>query len=540
MRARAVGRPVVDDDRQCTSRGRPASTAGNARSFVEHREDHVERGSDESRADRNDVRPRQEPASAAYDPRNSAARGGSLAHSRRYPRRVTTSTSMLQRGDARGGAPRRSRGWLRPGRRGRTRGSRWSRSRSCGANTSSRSAIGCASTRHRSRGTTEIASGDDPAGADRASPGSSSPSARGSAARCAGRRCSARDGRRASYGRSRWGSTTGGSGLTDPLLPKPVPADRAPGREPAHVPARLHRPPPRLQHPHPGPSAGHGARALGARPARARRHRCRTSRSCSPAARPRSPRRWSRARESPARPRRAPPRRSSCSRPPRSGGARAMRSSPASRPGRSRSSSWRPAPKGAAPTARVRGRPALRHHGDALVRARPARGGAARRSRSRAASGPTARDRRRSVPRSCSLVFLAAGFSWLAGLAATRAQYWAGVASRRPYSYFLVGNLAAFALAVGPAAAVGLARLRDRRTWLLVGGALVAVVALADLSGMSKARGRAHLAAVRPVGAARDRGARGDPVRRRWARVLALRPGRASRSRIQAAVRSPW
>ncbi len=84
------------------------------------------------------------------------------------------------------------------------------------------------------------------------------------------------------------------------------------------------------------------------------------------------------------------------------------------------------------------------------------------------------------------LLFLAAGFWWLAGLEATRIQYWAGVASRRPYSYFLVGNLAAFGLAVGPAAAVGLARLRDRRAWLLVGGVLAAV-ALADLSGMSKA-----------------------------------------------------
>jgi hypothetical protein len=83
------------------------------------------------------------------------------------------------------------------------------------------------------------------------------------------------------------------------------------------------------------------------------------------------------------------------------------------------------------------------------------------------------------------LAFLAAGFSWLAGLDATRTQYWAGVASRRPYWYFVVGNLGAFAIAVGPAAAVGLARLRDRRVWLLVGGVLL-VIALADLSGMSK------------------------------------------------------
>jgi len=83
------------------------------------------------------------------------------------------------------------------------------------------------------------------------------------------------------------------------------------------------------------------------------------------------------------------------------------------------------------------------------------------------------------------LAFLVAGFWWLDGLLATRARYVSGVASRRPYGVFLVSNLAAFAIALGPAAAVGLARLRDRRLWLLV-GAGVAIVALADLGGMSK------------------------------------------------------
>jgi hypothetical protein len=78
------------------------------------------------------------------------------------------------------------------------------------------------------------------------------------------------------------------------------------------------------------------------------------------------------------------------------------------------------------------------------------------------------------------------GFWWLDGLAATGARYWAGVGGRRPYSYFVVGNLGAFALALGPAAAVAVARLRDRATWLLVGSGLAAV-AVADLSGMSKA-----------------------------------------------------
>ena len=47
-------------------------------------------------------------------------------------------------------------------------------------------------------------------------------------------------------------------------------------------------------------------------------------------------------------------------------------------------------------------------------------------------------------------------------------------------------NLAAFALVVGPATAVALPRLRGRGVWLLAGAALVAV-ALADVSGLSKA-----------------------------------------------------
>ncbi len=83
-------------------------------------------------------------------------------------------------------------------------------------------------------------------------------------------------------------------------------------------------------------------------------------------------------------------------------------------------------------------------------------------------------------------VFGALGFSWFAGLAATHHAYWSGVASRRPYSYFLFADIALFAVATGPAVAVALSRLRDARVWLLVGTA-VAVVALADVSGMSKA-----------------------------------------------------
>lgn len=82
--------------------------------------------------------------------------------------------------------------------------------------------------------------------------------------------------------------------------------------------------------------------------------------------------------------------------------------------------------------------------------------------------------------------FVAAGFWWFDGLAATRAEYVAGAGGYRPFWYFAtLGNPAAFALTLGPAVVVALVRLRDRRLWLLVGGALAGVV-LADVSGMSK------------------------------------------------------
>jgi hypothetical protein len=79
----------------------------------------------------------------------------------------------------------------------------------------------------------------------------------------------------------------------------------------------------------------------------------------------------------------------------------------------------------------------------------------------------------------------ATGYWWLDGLRATQERYDAGIASRRPYELFLVANLSILAIALGPAIAVALWRLRDGRCWLLVGGALAAVL-LADVSGMSK------------------------------------------------------
>jgi hypothetical protein len=83
------------------------------------------------------------------------------------------------------------------------------------------------------------------------------------------------------------------------------------------------------------------------------------------------------------------------------------------------------------------------------------------------------------------VVFMVAGFDWLAGLEATRTAYLAGVAPERPDRYFIVANLVVFAVAVGPAAVAAVLWLRDRAAWWLVGGALAGVLA-ADLSTMSK------------------------------------------------------
>jgi hypothetical protein len=127
--------------------------------------------------------------------------------------------------------------------------------------------------------------------------------------------------------------------------------------------------------------------------------------------------------------------------------------------------------------------------------------------------------------------FAAAHFNWIDGLHATREQYLAGVAQRRPYADFLVISAAAFALATGPAVAAGIARLRAPGVWLLVGGALTALVA-ADLSGMSKGETERIWLPLAPwllVATAALRGSRGW-LAAQIALALALAVG----------VRSPW
>lgn len=76
------------------------------------------------------------------------------------------------------------------------------------------------------------------------------------------------------------------------------------------------------------------------------------------------------------------------------------------------------------------------------------------------------------------------GFWWFAGLGATVREYHT-LDLERPYAYFVVGNLGAWALALGPATVAGLAVLRHRPTWVLVGGGLGAAL-VADVSGLSE------------------------------------------------------
>jgi hypothetical protein len=83
------------------------------------------------------------------------------------------------------------------------------------------------------------------------------------------------------------------------------------------------------------------------------------------------------------------------------------------------------------------------------------------------------------------LAFLARGFWWFDGLETARQLQVAGVFEHRPYLEFLVASPAAFALALGPAVAVGLARLRERGAWLLCGAALAGLL-VADLSGYAR------------------------------------------------------
>lgn len=98
------------------------------------------------------------------------------------------------------------------------------------------------------------------------------------------------------------------------------------------------------------------------------------------------------------------------------------------------------------------------------------------------------------------LALAAAGFAWWEAYPVLVERYWDGIAASRPAAYWLWGNLAALAVAAGPAVWAGLAVLATRvrplvrrgldpetRVVVLLACAVVLVVLLADASRMSKA-----------------------------------------------------
>jgi hypothetical protein len=82
--------------------------------------------------------------------------------------------------------------------------------------------------------------------------------------------------------------------------------------------------------------------------------------------------------------------------------------------------------------------------------------------------------------------FAAAGFWWLDGYHLVVVRYYQGIGALRPYAYWVWADLAALVLAAGPAAIAGLRRLPGSPLLLLTGAAVLAIL-LADVSGLSKA-----------------------------------------------------
>lgn len=85
-------------------------------------------------------------------------------------------------------------------------------------------------------------------------------------------------------------------------------------------------------------------------------------------------------------------------------------------------------------------------------------------------------------------LFTAAGFWWFDGIAATHKVWAASHGGNRPYVFTIFGNLAVYAILVGPATAVAATRVRAVRERALValgGAALVAVLAL-DIAGITR------------------------------------------------------
>lgn len=87
--------------------------------------------------------------------------------------------------------------------------------------------------------------------------------------------------------------------------------------------------------------------------------------------------------------------------------------------------------------------------------------------------------------------FTFAGFSWWEAYPVLRERYYDGIASDRPYDYWVWANIGAWTFTIGLAAWAAfpeaIRRVRERNPLALLGCASLLCVAIATLSGMSKA-----------------------------------------------------
>jgi len=133
------------------------------------------------------------------------------------------------------------------------------------------------------------------------------------------------------------------------------------------------------------------------------------------------------------------------------------------------------------------------------------------------------------------------GFWWPDGWAAARAEYWQGLASRRPSGYFAWANLVAGSALLGPVGLVALARRWARPLRPLLVGTL-AMVAVATASQLSKGEVERIWLPFAPwlllaCGSLTRRGAGpADQVPSRWWLVGHLAAGLG----LVVALRSPW
>ena len=92
-----------------------------------------------------------------------------------------------------------------------------------------------------------------------------------------------------------------------------------------------------------------------------------------------------------------------------------------------------------------------------------------------------------------AVAFAVAGFNWFDGYTLVQQRYWQGIANDRPFQYWWWANLACVVCAIGLGGVAGIARafdraaIRRRSGFHLVLLAMLAAIACADLSMLSKA-----------------------------------------------------